>query len=96
VNLCLHGVGTVEAKHGTKIPIVNLYTDQLGNPALPAKLRRARATFRVKSAVVAALLLMTALGVAFWMLRRSQEELVKAVGAILYKSIAVLHRVNIF
>jgi len=38
---------------------VNLYTDQLGNPALPAKLRRARATFRVKSSDVAALLLMS-------------------------------------
>jgi TolB-like protein/Tfp pilus assembly protein PilF len=86
----LHDVGAVEAKHGVRIPIVNFYTDQVGNPALPGKLRQARAAFRIKSAAVAALLLMTALGVAFWMLRRSQEELVKAVRAIPYKSIAVL------
>src|SRR5246127_1022874 len=57
----LHDVGTVEAKHGARIPIVNFYTDQLGNPALPAKLRRAKSASRIKSAVVAALLLMTAL-----------------------------------
>ena len=38
----LHDIGTVEAKHGTRIPIVNLYTDQLGNSALPAQLRRAK------------------------------------------------------
>src|SRR5215510_1517164 len=58
----LHDVGSVEAKHGTRIPIVNLYTDQLGNSALPAKLTKARAAFRLKSAVVAALLVITALG----------------------------------
>ena len=38
----LHDIGTVEAKYGTRIPIVNLYTDQLGNSALPAQLRRAK------------------------------------------------------
>jgi TolB-like protein/class 3 adenylate cyclase len=86
----LHDVGEVTGKHGLRVPIVNLYTDQLGNSALPAKLRRERATFRVKSAVVAALLLMTAFGVAFWTLRRSQEKFVNAVAAIPYKSIAVL------
>ena len=38
----LHDIGTVEAKRGTRIPIVSLYTDQLGNSALPAQLRRAK------------------------------------------------------
>ena len=86
----LHDVGGVRDKHGLKVPLVNLYTDQLGNSALPAKLRRARATFRVKSSAVAALLLITALGVAFLMLRRSQEKLMNAAAAIPFKSIAVL------
>ena len=86
----LHDVGEVTGKHGLRVPLVNLYTDQLGNPALPEELRRARATFRVKSAVVAGLLLITALGVAFWMIRRSQERFTNAVGAISYKRIAVL------
>ena len=86
----LHDVGEVTGKHGLKVPLVNLYTDELGNSALPVKLSRARAAFRVKSAVVAALLLITALGVAFWMFRRSQEKLMNAAAAIPYKSIAVL------
>jgi TolB-like protein len=86
----LHDVGVGTDKHGLKIPLVNLYTDQLGNSALPTKLREARAAFRIKSAAVAALLLVTALGVGFWMLRRSQEKFVNAVAAIPDKSIAVL------
>src|SRR5262249_40950484 len=85
----LHSVGEVPDKHGLKVPLVNLYTDQVGNAALPAKLRQARTAFRFKSAAVAALLLMTALSVGFWMLRRSQENL-KTAPAVLEKSIAVL------
>jgi TolB-like protein len=86
----LHDVGKVTDKHSLRVPLVNLYTDQLGNSALPAKLRQARAAFRLKSAAVAALFLITALGVAFWMLRRSQERFMNAAGEIPYKSIAVL------
>jgi adenylate cyclase len=86
----LHDVGKVTDKHGLSVPLVNLYTDELGNSALPAKLSRARAGFRLKSAAVAALLLVMALGVGFWMLRRSQEKLINTAAAIPYKSIAVL------
>jgi TolB-like protein len=85
----LHDVGKVTDKHGLRVPLVNLYTDQLGNSALPAKLRRARGSFRIKSAVVATLLLITALGGAFWMLHRPQK-FINGVGAIPSKSIAVL------
>jgi TolB-like protein/Tfp pilus assembly protein PilF len=86
----LHDVGGVRDKHGLRVPLVNLYTDQLGNSALPTKLRQARAAFQLRSAAVAALLLITALGVGFWMLRRSQEKFMKTAAAIPYKSIAVL------
>jgi adenylate cyclase len=34
----LHELGEVEAKHGAKIGIANLYTSELGNPQRPAKL----------------------------------------------------------
>jgi len=34
----LHELGECEVKHGAKIDIVNLYTDELGNPATPEKL----------------------------------------------------------
>src|SRR5262245_35678553 len=70
----LHDIGEITDKHGQRVPLVNLYTDQLGNTALPAKLRRARAAFRVKSAAVVALFLVTAFGVAFWTVRRSEEK----------------------
>jgi TolB-like protein/class 3 adenylate cyclase len=86
----LHDVGEVTSKHGLKVPLVNLYTDQLGNSALPAKLKRARTAFRLKSAAVAALLLIMALGIGFWMFRRSQERFTNAFALIPEKSIAVL------
>jgi TolB-like protein/Flp pilus assembly protein TadD len=86
----LHDVGTVEAKHGARIPIVNFYTDKLGNSALPAKLRRAKTAFRFKSAAVVALLLIAVLGIGFWMLHRSQARFMNAAGAIPSRSIAVL------
>jgi TolB-like protein/tetratricopeptide (TPR) repeat protein len=86
----LHDIGKVQVKHGARIPLVNLYTDQLGNTALPAKLSRARASFRLKSAAVAVLLLIAALGVAFWILRRSKEKFMNAAAVIPSKSVAVL------
>jgi TolB-like protein/class 3 adenylate cyclase/Tfp pilus assembly protein PilF len=34
----LHDLGEFEVKHGTRVHVFNLYTDELGNPALPATL----------------------------------------------------------
>jgi len=34
----LHDLGEHEVKHGVKIHLVNLYTDKVGNPAMPRKL----------------------------------------------------------
>jgi hypothetical protein len=39
----LHSLGEAEVKHGLRIQVANLYTDKLGNPAVPAKLRSAKA-----------------------------------------------------
>jgi len=36
----LHDLGECEVKHGFRLHIVNLYKDDLGNPAVPEKLRR--------------------------------------------------------
>jgi serine/threonine-protein kinase len=35
----LHGLGEIEVKHGAKLGIVNLYTEELGNPDVPQKFR---------------------------------------------------------
>jgi class 3 adenylate cyclase len=48
----LHDVGEATDKHGLRVRIVNLYRDQLGNSAVPAKLRQARAAFRIKSGLL--------------------------------------------
>ena len=53
----LHDLGECDVKHGSRIHIVNLYTEELGNPDLPGKFKRAtpalapqRPTIREKSA----------------------------------------------
>ncbi len=40
----LHHLGEFEVKHRVKIDIVNLYTDEVGNPALPEKLKGKKLT----------------------------------------------------
>src|SRR2546425_10612562 len=38
----LHELGECEVKHGVRVSVVNLYTGELGNPAVPEKLSAAR------------------------------------------------------
>src|SRR5713101_8445783 len=38
----LHELGEIEVKHGAKLGIVNLYTEELGNPQKPESLRQYR------------------------------------------------------
>jgi hypothetical protein len=40
-NRHLHNLGECEVKHGRKISLVNFYTGEIGNPAIPAKLQKA-------------------------------------------------------
>jgi TolB-like protein/class 3 adenylate cyclase len=37
----LHDLGECEVKHGVRVSVVNLYTDDLGNPELPEKFKQA-------------------------------------------------------
>jgi TolB-like protein/Tfp pilus assembly protein PilF len=37
----LHDLGQCEVKHGVRISVVNFYTDEVGNPALPEKFKTA-------------------------------------------------------
>jgi CHASE2 domain-containing sensor protein/class 3 adenylate cyclase len=37
----LHELGEVEVKHGVRVSVFNLYTDEVGNPEVPQKLRAA-------------------------------------------------------
>jgi TolB-like protein len=38
---CLHDLGDCEVKHGARVHVVNLYTDELGNAEVPEKFRQA-------------------------------------------------------
>ena len=35
----LHDIGTFEVKHGARVSVTNLYSDEVGNPNLPKKLQ---------------------------------------------------------
>jgi len=37
----LHDLGECEVKHGVRVAVVNLYTEELGNPDMPEKFRKA-------------------------------------------------------
>ena len=45
----LHDLGEYNAKHGVGIVVVNLYTDEVGNPELPVKLKQAQEDLLSKS-----------------------------------------------
>src|SRR5436305_5846800 len=38
----LHDIGAFEVKHGVKVNVTNLYSDEVGNPKLPMKLQAVR------------------------------------------------------
>src|SRR5438874_7802357 len=38
----LHDLGEAEVKHGSRVSVVNLYTEELGNPEMPQKFLQAR------------------------------------------------------
>jgi hypothetical protein len=87
----LHHLGEFEIKHGVKIDIVNLYTDEIGNPALPEKLKGKRLTPRSRSARSSKAIVITALlaGLALilWFFAyRGEETSAVFVG----KSVAIL------
>src|SRR5436190_3556140 len=85
----LHDLGSCEVKHGVRIEISNLYSDEVGNPQLPKKLEAVKKhRTRVRWAEVAiALLVLAAIVAAFAFFTRRPT---RSAMAIVEKSIAVL------
>jgi TolB-like protein/Flp pilus assembly protein TadD len=86
----LHELGTFEVKHGVRVNVANLYSDEFGNARLPAKfqaIKKRRAHLRWAAVAMGLLLLGAIVGGAFFFLRRPAS-------AIVEKSIAVLPLVN--
>jgi len=89
----LHDIGTFEVKHGARVSVTNLYSDEVGNPQLPSKLKAVNQALRkhrsrVRWAEVAiALLVLGAVVAAFiFVLRKPMRSAL----SVAEKSIAVL------
>jgi TolB-like protein/Tfp pilus assembly protein PilF len=103
----LHDLGEAEVKHGVIVSLVNLYTENLGNPATPAKVERAQRAemlrarkLRRRSLGFAALVLLAvlALGAFLWSRRATPPGAASTntgPGGIPAKSIAVLPLENL-
>ena len=77
----LHDLGEFVAKHGEVILIVNLYTDEVGNPGIPEKLKGITPVKRAgetvdraapvgrRKALIAAFVLVVAVAIASWISR---------------------------
>ena len=93
----LHELGECEVKHGVLVSVVNLYTDDLGNPAVPEKLKAARvaeAARRKQAAIrwlsLGILPLLAAIAVTGLLLFRHKRPLTTLEIGVPDKSIAVL------
>src|SRR5437763_15082892 len=86
----LHELGSCEVKHGVRIDIANLYSDEVGNPELPKKfqvLKKHRSHVRWAEAAMALLVVAAlAAGVVYFLRKGPARSLATAVE----KSIAVL------
>src|SRR5438552_7295901 len=85
----LHDIGICEVKHGVKLHVVNLYSDEVGSRQLPTKLQmQRRRTARMQWLLgLAALLAVAALLVGIILFSRNRSSLAQAAPD---KSIAVL------
>jgi adenylate cyclase len=83
----LHRLGEFEVKHGARIEVVNLYTDDVGNRQTPNKLRTVRRhrTGARWAAIAAAFVLLSAIVVGFLIMGKRT-----ATPAVAGKSVAVL------
>jgi TolB-like protein/Tfp pilus assembly protein PilF len=95
----LHDLGECEVKHGVRVSVVNFYTDELGNPAVPEKFRSASVAAAVSAAkkppsprkylfIAGAAILILIAGFLFW--QRGRPKTSSPTAAIPEKSIAVL------
>jgi len=85
----LHDLGTCEAKHGMRVGVTNLYSDEVGNPQLPKKfqaLKKHRAHVRGAEVAIALLIIAAVVAAFIFVLRKPT----RAVLSVVEKSIAVL------
>src|SRR5260370_39931299 len=85
----LHDLGTCEVKHGVRVSVTNLYSDDVGNPQLPKKfqaLQKHRSHVRWAEVAIALLVLGAIVAAFLFVLRRPTRSTL----SVAEKSIAVL------
>jgi len=85
----LHDLGTCEVKHGMRVGMTNLYSDEVGNPQLPKKfraLKKHRSHVHWAEAAIALLVLAAVVGAFIFVLRKPTRSSL----AVAEKSVAVL------
>ena len=85
----LHDLGTCEVKHGIRVGVANLYSEEVGNPQLPKKFQALKKR-RWAAAATALFMIAAVLGAFIFVLHRPT----RAVVNIPEKSIAVLPLMN--
>src|SRR6516165_12365198 len=96
----LHDLGECEGKHGERLHVVNLFNDEIGNPAVPTKFARGkmpgtppahakRHTYVIAATAIAAIIAVAAI-VIFSKFRRNEILSARSLASISEKSIAVL------
>ena len=100
----LHDLGDTEVKHGAHVSVVNLYTEELGNPEVPQKFRQARQKAAMPAfgekrgrgkgwIIAAAAIILAALALGGFLLSRRSVPVASraaSISGIPEKSIAVL------
>jgi len=97
----LHELGECEVKHGARVSLVNLYRDEVGNPAIPEKLKKERETTAAAPSVkpaklrkplllTGAILVTSALVIGFWAFSHRHSQKVANALSSPEKRIAVL------
>jgi len=100
----LHDLGDTEVKHGAHVSVVNLYTEELGNPEVPQKFRQARQKAAMPAfgekrtrgrswIIAAAAIILAALALGGFLLFRHSTSVASraaSISGIPEKSIAVL------
>src|SRR6266513_460419 len=87
---CLYELGDCEVKHGVRLSLTNLCTDEVGNRQVPSKVARGVKQRRWKMAVIGGALLAIAGCLAFFAVHRISTNGGSTLSPVLEKSIAVL------
>src|ERR1700730_10832451 len=85
----LHDIGTFEVKHGVRVSVTNLYSDEVGNPNLPKKfetLKKHRSHVRWAEVAIGLLVLGAIVAAFVFVLRKPTRSTL----SVAEKSIAVL------